>query len=137
MVIVNGLSTSAENIEMRYAMVMLTDPTAIGYLVLILLCIYGAGLFSWGLWAARSQRWHVSAMYLYILLVFVFLGYAKCLALVSRYYTLTDPHVSYVFRSSIWWVTRFWPLSTVLFAIVGHMSCRAFSNQLARDNKED
>jgi hypothetical protein len=137
MVIVNGLSESAKNIEMRYAMVMLTDPTAIGYMILILLCIYGTGLFSWGLWVARSQRWHVSAMYLYILLVFVFLGYAKCFALVSRYYTLTDPHVSYVFRGSVGWVTRFWPLSIVLFAIVGHMSYRAFSNQLARDNKED
>ena len=106
-------------------MVMLSDNAALGYLFLVLVCGYGTLLFSWGLWVARKQGWHISAMYLYVLLMFMSLGYTEIYSTYSRYLTLTEPCLSHSFRLSNGWAFRSWPLNIVLLAIVSHMTYRA------------
>ena len=107
-------------------MTILCDAAAIGYVIILLLCIYGTGLFTWGLKVAHRQGWDISAVYLYMLGLFVALGYKEVFSIISRHYTLYDPVMSYSFRQSMWWSTRAYPLIIVLAAIVAHMSHRAF-----------
>ena len=105
---------------------MLCDGAGLGYIVVVLLCMYGFLLFTWGLTVAKKQGWHVSLVYIYMMGMFATLGYTSLYAVISRYHSLTDPHMSVVFRHSIGWGTRMIPLILVLAAIVGHMTYRAF-----------
>jgi hypothetical protein len=105
---------------------MLLDGACMGYIIAFALCVYGAILFLWGLTVAKKQGWHVSVFYLYVLALFTSIGYMKFMAIVSRYYTLTSPEMSYFYRQTFAWDTRTIPLIIVLGLIVGHMTYRAF-----------
>jgi hypothetical protein len=114
---------------------MLFDGAALGYLFIFLLCVYGLGLFAWGLMVAKKQGWHVSIVYLYMMGMFSSLGYFIFYAIINRYQTLTDPSVSYLFRQTNHWGTRAIPLTIILLLIVGHMTYRAFWLRFEADKK--
>jgi hypothetical protein len=115
--------------------VLLCDGAGFGYLAITALCLYGGSLFTWGLFVARKQGWHVSLFYIYTLSWFFSLGYASLLAAMSRLFTLVDPSASHAFRMSLLWQTRTVPLICVLIGIVSHMTYRAF--WLNFENKEE
>ena len=122
-----GSFDNAGSTKKRFVMmIMLSDGAAIAYILKVLLCIYGTGLFLWGLFVAREQGWHVSAVYLYMLGLFSSLGYSSVYSAISRYYSLVDPYMSHSFRDSWCWASRTVPLILALAAIVGHMTYRAF-----------
>jgi hypothetical protein len=41
--------------------ILLCDGAAIGYMLTLVLCVYGFSLFLWGLSVAGQQGWHVSS----------------------------------------------------------------------------
>lgn len=107
-------------------MIISYDAAMVGYMITVLLCLYGACLFIWGTRIAHQQGWKVSAVYLYVLGLFIGIGYTTVYALVSRYMQMDDVMASYEFRQTFWWITRAWPLNICLALVVGHMSYRAF-----------
>ena len=103
---------------------MWTDWTMWNYLLTLIVCFYGAGLFGW--WAGKAGR--PSAVFLYVMGIFIAEGWAMGVAIQARYlhfYGATGGYADYVANSPLW-AFRQLPTTIVLAALAIHMSFRAF-----------
>jgi hypothetical protein len=111
---------------------MVMDWTIWVYLLTIIVCIYGTGLFGW--WAHKVGN--PSAVFLYVMGIFIGVGYANAVGLGHRIvdlYIHTDLNDS--MRRTWWWATRTVPLTIILITLCVHMSIRIFSRRERANNK--
>ena len=104
---------------------MIHDLTMWNYLLTLIVCIYGAGLFGW--WAKKAGN--PSAVFLYVMSIFLAEGWAMGVAMQARwlhFYGATGGYADYVANSPLW-AFRQLPTTIVLATLAIHMSWRAFN----------
>lgn len=113
---------------------IISDWTMWTYVLTLLVCAYGAGLFAW--WARKAGK--PSAVFLYVMGIFFAEGFTMVLAIYSRLVLLyAEDLVWYSQLHNSWqWAFRGIPLLLVLTALAAHMSVRAFIKKSRRDDRD-
>ncbi len=102
------------------------DLPLILYLSISLVSSYGFFLFLWGCTRARKDGWHVSVIYIYLMLLFGAVASLMCVNAYARYLRVCGQIDEYLsVMGSCWWAPRLYFLLIILILIVGHMTCKA------------
>lgn len=111
---------------------MVSDWTMINYVLTLIVCVYGAGLFGWWGFKAGSP----SAVFLYVMGIFISEGWAMGVAVYARSVHLYVNLAEYnEFITHSWfWFFRQLPTIIILLTLAVHMSIRAFHGRGRKDN---
>ena len=97
------------------------DHMYIVYFVLFVISFFGSFLFMEELYLKRES--HVSAVFVYVLVLMVGFTLILGVNLTGRYYTLGG---DYCYTISWWWPLRWYVAGFGIIGIVGHMAYRRF-----------